>query len=380
LNTSRLALEQEMRAIQQKIRAADFRDFLTLVYTPAAQPDDLLQALNEHKPHIVHFSSHGRSTGEILLLDSSGKKAEPVSPEALKSLFTELQGDIRLVFFNACYSRIQGDAITSVIDCAIAMDNRMSDEAAIIFAAAVYQAIAFGHSLKRSFKLGQTALQLHNSPEYTIPQLLYRSGIDPAQIHLISSKEKRFAGVLTQAVAYIFPAIAPLTLFSKHRFPMEPRKNVFTIGSALLALLFMCSLVWAFASTVSTNNMHVSATATAQVSLIAASETAVAACAAAPSLIEPIDGQTLSSRTVRLSWEAPQDCIPDGYTVRINPDYDPEAKPWIVDAGWGPTAYTYTFMADGTYYWHIRACKPCSPFQPGHWVTRSFTIHTSSAH
>lgn len=40
----------------------------------------------------------------------------------------------------------------------------------------------------------------------------------------------------------------------------------------------------------------------------------VAACAAAPTLTGPADGQTLNSHTVTLTWEAPQGCVPDGYT------------------------------------------------------------------
>jgi transcriptional regulator with XRE-family HTH domain len=106
------------------------------------------------------------------------------------------------------------------------------------------------------------------------------------------------------------------------------------------------------------------------------SNVAIGACAAAPTLTAPVDGQTLDSRTVTFTWEAPQGCVPDGYTVRINADRDTEAKPWIVDTGWAPTDYTYVFPADGTYYWHIRDCKPCTPFQPGTWETRIFTIHT----
>jgi len=107
-----------------------------------------------------------------------------------------------------------------------------------------------------------------------------------------------------------------------------------------------------------------------------ATGTVIAACAADPTLTGPADGQTLNSRTVTLTWEAPQGCLPDGYTVRISANYDPEAKPWIVDTGWAPTDYTYTFSADGIYYWHIRACQPCTPFHPGNWAIRSFTIHT----
>jgi hypothetical protein len=49
--------------------------------------------------------------------------------------------------------------------------------------------------------------------------------------------------------------------------------------------------------------------------------TARATCAAAPTLTGPPDGQTLNSRTLTLTWEAPQGCLPDGYTVRISADY-----------------------------------------------------------
>ncbi len=108
----------------------------------------------------------------------------------------------------------------------------------------------------------------------------------------------------------------------------------------------------------------------------ATSSTRSAPCAAAPILIEPVDGQTLNSRTAMLTWEAPQGCLPEGYTVRISANYDPEARPWIIDTGWAPTDYKYTFSTDGTYYWHIRACKPCNPFHPGSWAIRIFTIHT----
>src|SRR6266704_3525377 len=90
------------------------------------------------------------------------------------------------------------------------------------------------------------------------------------------------------------------------------------------------------------NNRLSSPNSTTQASTAAAG-TASAACTAAPTLTGPPDGQTLNSRTVTLTWEAPQGCLPDGYTVRISADYDPEAKPWIVDTGWAPTDYTYTF-------------------------------------
>jgi hypothetical protein len=87
--TQPLKLDQEAREIEAKIRAADHRDSVELITKWAVRPDDLLQALNQHRPHIVHLSAHGNPTEEIILLDNLGKP-KPVSREALVRLFRTL--------------------------------------------------------------------------------------------------------------------------------------------------------------------------------------------------------------------------------------------------------------------------------------------------
>jgi hypothetical protein len=186
--TATLMLDEEIREITQKILASQHRDTLDIKYTLAARPDDLLQAFNQHKPHIVHFSGHGSEAGEIILLDNN-RHAKPVSAAALKALFTTLKDNVRVVVLNACYSRIQAEAITNSIDCTIGMSRSISDEAAIVFAAAFYRAIGFNRSLQEAFEQGMVALQLAGIPEHTTPHLLTKAGIDPAQIHLITSSE-----------------------------------------------------------------------------------------------------------------------------------------------------------------------------------------------
>ena len=57
--TPPLKLDEEIRQITAKIRAAEYRDSLELVSRWAVRPDDLQQALLEVKPHVVHFSGHG---------------------------------------------------------------------------------------------------------------------------------------------------------------------------------------------------------------------------------------------------------------------------------------------------------------------------------
>jgi len=169
--TQPLKLDEEAREIEAKIRAADHRDSLELITKWAVRPDDLLQALNQHRPHIVHFSGHGSPTEEIVLLDKLGEP-KPVSKEALVHLFRVLKDNIRVVVLNACFSQPQAEAITGEIDCAVGMVRAIGDNAAITFAASFYRAIGFGRSIKEAFDQGIAALLLDGGPEDKTPVLM----------------------------------------------------------------------------------------------------------------------------------------------------------------------------------------------------------------
>lgn len=182
--TTQLALDEECRQITEKIRAAAHRESLELITRWAVRPDDLLQHLNEHSPHVVHFSGHGTASEEIVLLDKD-RNPKTVPAPALKQLFATLKDNIRVVVLNACFSKKQASAITEVVDCAIGMNKAIGDDAAIAFAAAFYQAIGFGRSVKGAFESGKSALMLEGIPEEKTPELICRMGVDPAAIVLI---------------------------------------------------------------------------------------------------------------------------------------------------------------------------------------------------
>src|SRR5947208_11165763 len=88
--TQPLQLDEEIRRITAKVRAAEYRDSLELISRWAVRPDDLMQALLEVKPHVVHFSGHGSSAQELILVDDQGNP-KPVSKGALASLFRTLK-------------------------------------------------------------------------------------------------------------------------------------------------------------------------------------------------------------------------------------------------------------------------------------------------
>src|SRR5262245_36539163 len=72
-----LGLDEEIRAITNKILMAEDRDKLDLVSAWAVQPDDLQQLLLRHRPHIVHFSGHGSRAEQLILMDKN-RQPSPV--------------------------------------------------------------------------------------------------------------------------------------------------------------------------------------------------------------------------------------------------------------------------------------------------------------
>lgn len=183
--TTALSLDEEIRAITQKIRASDYRDLIELASAWAVRPDDLIQVLNESRPQIVHFSGHGNEKGEIILTDNN-RIPKPVTTTALRALFSVLKDNIRIVVLNACFSEIQAKIIIENIDCVVGMNSSIGNNAAIAFAASFYRALGFGKSVKESFEQGKLSLLMEGIPEENTPQLLCKDGVDAASLFILS--------------------------------------------------------------------------------------------------------------------------------------------------------------------------------------------------
>jgi CHAT domain-containing protein len=185
-STPQLAIDEEMRAIEQKVRASKHRDALIFQSAWAARPDDLLQRLNQHRPHVVHFSGHGSSEGLSFVGDDGQEKL--VSVQALRAVFSTLKDNIRLVVLNACYSRQQAQALVETLDCVVGMKENILDDAAITFASSFYRAIGFGRSVQQAFEQGIASLLLEGVGGTDIPELLVKEGVDAGQLRLVTAQ------------------------------------------------------------------------------------------------------------------------------------------------------------------------------------------------
>ncbi|MEG4808950.1 hypothetical protein QUA82_14690 [Microcoleus sp. F8-D3] len=184
LDQNQLRLDEEIRAITEKVRASDYRDSVQFVSRWAARSLDLLQALNEHKPHVVHFSGHGSMNNELIFQADDGS-TKLVSQKAIVTTMSTAADNIRLVVFNACFSQDQAEAVTQHVEAAIGMSDAIGDDAARVFAAQFYSAIGFGRSVKQAFNQGISALLLEGIPEEETPALFTQEGIDSEDIVLV---------------------------------------------------------------------------------------------------------------------------------------------------------------------------------------------------
>jgi len=184
VDSDQLRLDEEARAINEMIRKSEHRDNVKFETRWAVRPADILQDINELNPAIIHFSGHGTSTGELVLQNPDGT-AKYVSKEAIVQTMMVGSDDIRLVFFNTCFSFGQAQSVIEHVESAIGMTDSVGDEAAIVFAAQFYSSIGFGLSLQKAFQQAKAALMLEGISEENIPELYLKDGVNPEELVIV---------------------------------------------------------------------------------------------------------------------------------------------------------------------------------------------------
>lgn len=172
-----LRLGEEVREIEAEIQAASLREHFDLESQWAVRPADLMKALLNFQPHIVHFSGHGSKDEEIILEDNDGR-SRPVGKQALIGLFKVLKDNVRIIVLNSCYSQPQAEALSEVIDYTVGTSRAVKDKSAVAFAATFYRALAFGRSVREAFDLAKVQIDMLGLTGSDIPALLARNGVN----------------------------------------------------------------------------------------------------------------------------------------------------------------------------------------------------------
>jgi TPR repeat protein len=180
----RLLLDEDVRQVRRKVRAVDYRRVLQFDVWWAPRTDDLMEALDEIDPEVVHFSGHGGSKGLVLVADD-GYGPHAVGGDVLRELFEEFPGKIRVVVLSACSSYPHAAAISDVVGCAIGFRGRISDAAARTFNAWFYRALVVGHSVQGAHRQGRLALKLKGFPQHEWPELVVRPDVDASKLIVV---------------------------------------------------------------------------------------------------------------------------------------------------------------------------------------------------
>ncbi|MCP4700842.1 MAG: CHAT domain-containing protein [Gammaproteobacteria bacterium] len=169
-DTTPLRLDKEVREIQAGLQRASRREHFALQQQWAARPVDIRRAMLDYHPAILHFCGHGEGEAGLAFENDQGKTML-VSTEALAGFAKLFSGHVECVLLNACYSEVQAEAMARHIPYVIGMDRAVSDQAAVEFAVAFYDALGAGQSYEFAYQLGCNAIQMAGIPEHLTPVL-----------------------------------------------------------------------------------------------------------------------------------------------------------------------------------------------------------------
>ncbi len=235
-DTTRLAVTEEYREVDARIRASDGREEFALEFAPEVRADRLGEVLQRHRPDIVHVSGHGSGDGELLLSDASGR-AVSADPERVAAVFGALPPEraVRCVVLNACYSDALAAALVRHVDCVIGVPSALRDKAAIAFAGSFYGSLGYGATVEGAYKLACAESALIPAGATQERRLHWREGVD-ASAYRVTPRVAKRAPFVAAAEAERVTIAAPL----------EVRSSGARWGFVSLAALGLGVAVWHF--------------------------------------------------------------------------------------------------------------------------------------
>lgn len=181
-----LRTEVEVRDVQQAVKRALHRELIDVQYRPAATPEDLLDGLNDIRPHVVHFSGHA---GDAALLFDNASVKNPEGHEVPFELLARALGATddppQLLVLNGCDTLDGAEVLLEATPVVIAMATEISDLAASAFAARFYAAVASAQPIGVALRQGAVVLDIMGLDEGWKPNVLCRDGVGVDDLVLV---------------------------------------------------------------------------------------------------------------------------------------------------------------------------------------------------
>jgi CHAT domain len=168
-----LRTEVEVRNVRQAVRTTMHRDLIEIIPMPAATPEDLLDGLNDVRPHVVHLSSHA---GEETVIFDNASIESPAGRKVTFDLLAKALGATDdppvLLVLNGCDTLDGAEVLLESTPVIIAMASDITDRAASVFATRFYSAIASAQPVGAAVRQGAVAMEFAGTHEGGSPPFL----------------------------------------------------------------------------------------------------------------------------------------------------------------------------------------------------------------
>jgi hypothetical protein len=160
--------------------------------------ESLFQSLNQHSPHVVHFSGK-QDGGRIVIHDADGELTT-MSARDIARVLRSLDRSTRMVIIDTCDSLPCASEIAQSVDFALGVKSWIREWQANLFYATFYNALAAGRTVENAWLQAKTALVIHRVPSERIPQLICRKGVDP-RVSLVAKRARSSSRAVRRATA-----------------------------------------------------------------------------------------------------------------------------------------------------------------------------------
>lgn len=179
-----IAVDKEFNHLREKLASSEVGRLVELDYWPDVRLDQVASRLYANRAQVLHFSGHATENGELVMRDHNGEPSV-CGPDGMARLLRSFRDQLRCVVLVACYSDELGVRVSDAIDVVIGMRVEVDDEAAVLFVATFYEALAFGKSVAAAFEVAAAVMDAFE-PGTGDPVLRVRDGVDAEQIFLAS--------------------------------------------------------------------------------------------------------------------------------------------------------------------------------------------------
>lgn len=184
-----LRTDAEIRAVKNIVRGSLHREQVVVEHKSAATMEDLLDGINDMRPHVVHFSGHG-GAGSLLFDNGSAEAPEgrAMSFSLLARLLNATSTPPTLLLLNACDTLDGAHELLPFVPVIIAMSDSIDDAAATVFAGKFYGAIASAQPVSKALEQGKVGMEMAGFVEDAhLPTMIQRPDVDVDNLILVKS-------------------------------------------------------------------------------------------------------------------------------------------------------------------------------------------------